>query len=154
MSKFYNVLNLPEFYIVIYAFLLNFIWELMQLPLFTGYEDAVYFSTVLHCTKATLGDVIISLVAFLFASLIANSRKWILLRSIHGTAVFIITGLVITVVFEILATGPLDRWTYTDSMPLVPFLNVGLFPLMQWIIIPIIQIWFVRRMILSGETIA
>ncbi len=31
------VLNAPELHISIFAFLLNFVWELLQMPLFAGF---------------------------------------------------------------------------------------------------------------------
>jgi hypothetical protein len=46
---------------------------------------------------------------------------------------------------ERLATGPLGRWAYADAMPVVPVLEVGLSPLVQWIVLPPLIVWFVRR---------
>lgn len=31
-----------------------------------------------------------------------------------------------------------QAWAYSDIMPVIPVLNVGLSPLLQWIVIPII----------------
>ncbi|MEA2118775.1 hypothetical protein [Halovibrio sp. HP20-50] len=55
-----------------------------------------------------------------------------------------------TVVFEELATGPLNLWGYTDAMPVLPLLETGLAPVAQWIILPLLQLWFVRRQLLEG----
>ena len=41
---------------------------------------------------------------------------------------FVAIGVLITIVMERLATGPLGRWAYTDAMPVVPVLAVGLSP--------------------------
>lgn len=153
MSRPKSLLNAPELHIATFSFLLNFIWELLQLPLFAGFDESSYYTTVLHCTKATLGDVVISLVAFACACAVTGSRNWITLNSTSGRTTFILTGLAITVVFEILATGPLGRWAYAETMPTVPFLEVGVSPIMQWVILPILQLWFVRRQIVGGETI-
>ncbi len=54
-------------------------------------------------------------------------------------------GLVITIILEALATGPLERWSYTSSMPTLPVLGTGLLPLLQWILLPPLTLWFVRR---------
>jgi hypothetical protein len=153
MSGLRNVLNAPELHIVIFSFFLNFLWELFQLPLFAGFDERSYYSTILHCTKATLGDVVISLVAYACACLVTRTRKWIVLDSIRGKATFVLTGLLITVVFEILATGPLNRWAYAETMPKVPFLEVGVSPVMQWVILPILQLWLVRRQLIGGQYI-
>ncbi len=148
-----KILNTPEFHIVIFAFLLNFIWELLQLPLFGGFADFPYYQTILHCTKATFGDVIISLVAFAGACLITRSRMWIISTKISGVVAFLAVGLLITVAFELLATGPLNRWQYGELMPMIPVIGVGVSPVAQWVILPLIQLWFVKRQIIGGGVV-
>ncbi len=78
------------------------------MPLFSGFADFPYYQTVLHCTKATFGDVVISLAAFAGACLITRSRMWIVSMSYSGVVAFLAIGLIITIVFELLATGPLN----------------------------------------------
>ncbi len=143
-----KILNAPELHISIFAFLLNFVWELLQMPLFAGFADFPYYQTILHCTKATFGDVVISLVAFAGACLITRSRMWIVSMNKSGVVSFLAIGLVITVAFELLATGPLNRWEYSESMPTV--IGVGVSPVAQWVILPLIQLWFVKRQIIGG----
>lgn len=154
MNASIKVLNAPELHIAVFSFLLNFIWELLQLPLFAGFDEASYYETVMHCAKATSGDVVISLIAFTCACLLTRTRNWITLNRIDGIVAFLFTGLVITIVFELLATGPLNRWAYAESMPILPFLGVGVSPVLQWVLLPILQLWFVRRQIIGGGAIA
>mgnify|MGYP006946484152 FL=1 len=68
------------------------------------------------------------------------------------TVVFLIIGLGITIVFEYLATGPLNRWAYASLMPVVPLLEVGLAPLLQWLLIPPTLLWIVRRQLRGAVT--
>ena len=149
-----RILNAPELHISIFAFLLNFVWELMQMPLFTGFADFQYYQVILNCMKATFGDVVISLVAFAGACLIARSRMWIILTKNSGVVAFLAIGLVITIVFELLATGPLNRWEYGELMPMVPVIGVGVSPVAQWIILPLLRLWFVKRQIIHGGVVA
>ncbi len=146
-----KILNAPELHISIFAFLLNFIWELLQMPLFAGFADFPYYQIILHCTKATFGDVIISLVAFAGACLITRSRMWIKSMNKSGVVAFLAMGLVITIIFELLATGPLNRWEYSELMPTV--IGVGVSPVAQWVILPLIQLWFVKRQIIGGGVV-
>jgi len=95
-------------HISIYAFLLNFVWELLQMPLFAEFANFQFYQVILHCTKATFGDVVISLVAFTGACLITRSRMWIISVNKSGVVAFLTIGLVIMIVFELLATGPLN----------------------------------------------
>ena len=62
-------------------------------------------------------------------------------------AIFIGVGLVATIIFETLATGELGRWAYNDAMPMLPLLGTGLLPLLQWLALPPLVLWFVRRQI-------
>ena len=127
-----KILNAPEFHIMIFAFLLNFVWELLQMPLFGGFSEYQYYQIILHCTKATFGDVIISLVAFAGACLVTRSRMWIISMSRSGVVSFLVIGLVITIAFELLATGPINRWQYDELMPMIPVIGVGVSPVAQW----------------------
>jgi len=68
-----------------------------------------------------------------------------------GVVAFLAIGLVITIVFELLATGPLNRWAYSESMPTI--LGVGVSPVAQWVILPLIQLWFVKRQIIGGGVV-
>ncbi len=65
-----------------------------------------------------------------------------------GVVTFLAIGLVITVVFELLATGPLNRWEYGELMPTI---GVGAAPVAQWVILPLLQLWFVKRQIIGGS---
>ena len=75
---------------------------------------------------------------------------WIISTNISGVIAFLVIGLVITIVFEILATGPLNRWEYGELMPTVPVIGVGAAPVAQWVILPLLQLWFVKRQIIGG----
>jgi len=112
------------------------------MPLFSGFSGAEYYDVILHCTKATIGDVVIALAAFLVASAVVRSRHWLLDDNRIAMGVFFATGIVITIVFELLATGPLDRWEYAGTMPVVPFTGVGASPVAQWLLIPALVVWF------------
>ncbi len=65
-----------------------------------------------------------------------------------GVVSFLAIGLVITIAFELLATGPLNRWEYAELMPMI--LGVGAAPITQWVILPLLQLWFVKRQIIGG----
>ncbi len=151
MSK---ILNAPELHISIFAFLLHFVWELLQMPLFAGFTEFQFYQVILHCTKATFGDVVISLLAFAGACLVTRSRMWIISMNKSGVVSFLAIGLVITIVFELLATGPLNRWEYGELMPMAPVIGVGASPIAQWIILPLLQLWFVKRQIIGGGVVA
>lgn len=147
-----QVLDLPELNFAVFAFLLNFPWEFLQIPLYFGMAEAPHWDATKVCAFATLGDAVIMVVAFWMAAVAARSRYWFLKPRQWPITVFLLAGIAITIVLERLATGPLDRWQYAAAMPVVPFLGVGLTPLLQWLVLPPICLWFVGRQIPSAQS--
>ncbi len=138
-------LNLPEWNVAIFSFLLSFFWEIQQMPFYQVSNDY----SCSDCTLAAVGDVGISLVSFWVVAAMAKSRQWVYQPSREQIIIYILVGVVITVIFEALATGPLDRWTYAESMPTIPFIGTGLVPLSMWLLMPPLTIWFVKRQLSS-----
>lgn len=87
----------------------------------------------------------IALIAFWAVAISCRSRRWILAATGRQLIGFVAVGVAITIGMEWLATQVLGRWAYAASMPVVPGLEVGLSPLLQWILLPPLVIWFVRR---------
>ncbi|HZR03102.1 MAG TPA: hypothetical protein VFA81_08020 [Burkholderiales bacterium] len=138
-------LDAPEVNIVIFSFLLNMIWEFWQTPFFAGLAAAQHSQAVIMCTRAAVGDAMISLVAFCAVSVCAKMRRWYVNPVRWQTLMFVGIGLVLTIVLETLATHVLDRWHYAEAMPIMPAIGVGLLPILQWLVLPPLVLWFVRR---------
>lgn len=136
---------MPEVNVAVFSFLLHFVWEMWQIPFFLAIPNDPHWAGVAACTQATFGDAGISLVAFWCVAAMTRSRRWILDPSPSQVAGFVAVGLAITIIFEALATGPMERWTYSPSMPTLPILGTGIVPLIQWLLLPPLTIWFVRR---------
>lgn len=126
-----RILRLPELNIAIFSFLLNFVWEMWQIPFFAAMPSDPHWAGVVACTQATFGDVGISLVAFWCVAALARLRLWVIHPGTFQVIGFVTVGVVITVIFEALATGPLARWQYTSAMPTLPILGTGILPLLQ-----------------------
>jgi len=140
-----RLLDAPETNVAIFAFLLNVVWEFAQVPLFAGMRAAPHWTAILVCGRAALGDVVIALVGFWVVAAVAGSRGWILHATARQVAGFVTVGVLITLVMEWLATRVLGRWAYAETMAVVPLLGVGVAPLVQWIVLPPLVVWFVRR---------
>lgn len=135
----------PELPLAGFGFLLHFAWEMMQVPWFEGMLEASHGTVLWLCTRATFGDVVILVVAFWSGSATVRQRGWVVPGLWLPALVTIATGLLITVVFEWLATGMLDRWSYADSMPVIPGVGIGLTPLLQWLLLPPLALWLTRN---------
>ena len=142
----------PELPLAGFGFLSHFAWEMLQVPWFEGMAEASHGSVVWLCIRATGGDVLILLDSFWLASILRGHRRWLLEGERKPGAILVTTAVLVTIILEWLATGPLDRWTYSDAMPIVPWLGVGLAPLLQWIVLPPLILWLTRRHLL-GQTV-
>ena len=82
--------------------------------------------------ELALGDAGMAVFAFWMVSVRVRTRSWALKPTRSEVMGFVAVGVLLTVVFEWLATSILSRWTYAGSMPTLPFLGTGLLPLLQW----------------------
>jgi len=136
----------PEVDLVILSFLGHFAWELLQAPLFASLGQTEHFAGILICLKATLGDLVIALAAFWCAALVGKGRDWIANTSVAAPAVFFAVGLVATIGLEYLHTEVTGRWAYDVGMPTLPVLGTGLSPILQWVFVPMLVLFYMRRL--------
>jgi len=125
--------------------LANLLWEIAHLPLYTVWQKGSAGETafaVIHCTG---GDVLIASTALLGALLLLGNARWPNERYLAVAALALAAGLGYTIFSEWLNTTIRRSWTYTDLMPTVPAIGVGLSPLAQWIVIPLAAFWLARR---------
>ena len=55
------------------------------------------------------------------------------------------TGVAYTIFSEWLNIVVRQSWAYSEAMPVVPLIGVGLSPLLQWLVIPGVAMLVVRR---------
>jgi hypothetical protein len=127
-------------------FLLHFVWEMLQVPLFKDMATMQHLEAVLICAKATVGDANIALAAYLAASVWRRSLTWMYPLSVGALIIYFVTGLVITVAFEYVATEVTGRWAYEEAMPTLPWVGTGILPILQWIVIPAVALAAIRLM--------
>ena len=138
---------LPEFNVVVFALLLNYPWEFLQAPLFDRMAAAPHRQATIACSLATVGDAMIMLVAYWIVSAFSVDRGWIVVPRAAQIALFVAVGATVTVVIERLVLEGLwiHEWRYSASMPVLPGIGVGLSPVLQWLLLPPLVIWFSRR---------
>jgi len=115
------------------------------MPFYEGVKTLEFMSLVRTCTQASLGDGVISIVAYWSGVVTARSRNWIHAITVEPVMTYLAAGLVITIGMEWLATDVLDRWQYAPHMSELPLLGTGLLPILQWLILPPLILWVVRR---------
>jgi hypothetical protein len=61
---------------------------------------------------------------------------WFQRPGVGGCLVMLSAGLILAVMVEWVAVHVLGRWAYTDKMPIIPGLEVGLVPIAQMVTLP------------------
>lgn len=128
----------------LFAFLLHFVWEMLQVPFYARMGSASHWGAVLGCARATGGDVLISLAGYAAAAAWTRDRLWLGQRHRRDAlAVFLGTGVAITIVLEWLNVHVWRTWAYAPAMPAV--LGIGLAPILQWLLVPALTLWLAGR---------
>lgn len=113
------------------AFVLHYIWEGLHVPLYGGYEHITNMPIALY---TTLGDVLYTLCAVFVVALIKGRADWFAAPSARDIVALATIGGFIAAFVEYKALA-FNRWYYLADMPLVPFLDIGLTPLLQMVIL-------------------
>ena len=119
---------------------MNEIWEMAQMSAYVETAGHSWMSTLGRC----MGDVVIILAIYLTCSLAAVDLGWGLRGHWGMLATAAIVGLAYAVLVEYrgLAAG---SWSYTQHMPVVPVLGVGLWPTLQMTLLPPLVFSMARR---------
>jgi phosphate starvation-inducible membrane PsiE len=134
------------------SFLLHLLWENAQMSLFDAGESSRW-QTFRMCLWATAsGDMLFMLALYLTVALIHKSLWWATDRAAFShPATWVLptlVGVLLAVNFELWAVHIAHRWSY-GSMPLVPYLHVGVTPILQMIVVPLTATalcrWLVTR---------
>ncbi|MBW3564528.1 MAG: hypothetical protein KY459_07370 [Acidobacteria bacterium] len=134
---------------MIAVFAMHFAWEMAQAKWFANMTELPFWTATLVCLQASAGDVVITLVAFFAAAAIVGTSKWPVTHlAASPVTVYLTTGLVITIVIEIIALRA-GRWSYADDMPTI--VGIGALPLAQWIILPVIGLALFRLIWTRGH---
>ncbi|MFV2004768.1 MAG: hypothetical protein ACC650_06140 [Gammaproteobacteria bacterium] len=137
--------NTPELQLLMLALPLHLLWEIAQFPLFTVWHEGDWGYILYGLVHCTLGDLIIMLAAFWLLALLNSSRYWIYSSPVFlNLVLFTATGLGYTIYSEIVNTRIKGTWGYTELMPIVPLVEIGGMPFMQWLLIPSVIIWLMR----------
>jgi hypothetical protein len=134
--------RLFELPVAVLAFGLSAAWEFLQAPLYSDHGRGLGYllRSRLHCAG---GDTLILLFAFGITSLVFRSRQWLRDGRLGPTILFVALGFAYTVWSEWFNTQVALSWQYADSMP--RFLGIGLAPLAQWLVIPVLLALILRK---------
>ena len=120
---------------ILLAFLFNVAWEFLQIPL---YKEGVYtWQHILFCVLASVADVVMVMLIYFGFAWIYKNALWIKNLNTKKVIFLSLTGGIGAVLAEIRHLS-IGTWSYADAMPLIPFVHVGLSPVLQFMILPIL----------------
>jgi len=128
---------------LVFSMAMHFIWEVVQLPLYTLWrnpDNGAIAYAIVHCT---LGDLLIATCALLLGLLIVHLLRPQRNRFLLLSFVTILLGVCYTIFSEWRNTVLLRSWEYSDLMPQV--FGIGISPMAQWIVVPTVALFALKR---------
>lgn len=120
----------------LYSFIIQFIWEMVQMPFFADMSLSNPYNW-LQCAKASLGDAHITAFIWIAGAAAFRDILWFKRFKFLRILFIAILGAGITLFLELHALGT-GRWSYSQLMPVFPVLKVGVVPVVQMILLPIV----------------
>ncbi len=123
------------------AFLFNWTWEALHAAAFVESTGTLAFR-FWHCLPMAATDAGWTLALWILVGGLAHAPRP---TSRWRLAALGLLGTITAVAVErsALATG---RWTYNSLMPIVPFVHVGLWPVLQMTLLPVLTVWLSDRL--------
>jgi hypothetical protein len=122
-------------YYALFAFLVFGVWEWLQTPFYVDVSAdinrIVWFR--LHCT---LVDMLILSGCIAAVSALRRGVRWLARPRLGDLLAVGALGVLYTGASEYLNVHVRQSWGYSSWMPLVPWLGIGLVPLVQWLLLP------------------
>src|SRR3989344_6642559 len=115
-------------YLLLVALVLHLVWENAQAPLFAGFLS--FGQHFFVCFLGTIGDIVFTITVYLGISLLKNDFGWIVRLGAKDVLVLAVIGFFFALGIEWRAIL-FDRWSYTEAMPIIPYFQVGLAPIIQ-----------------------
>jgi hypothetical protein len=142
-----KLLAAPETNLFLFAFLLNFVYEVWQAPYYTFYNSPTLAEKIRDLTHCTFGDGVIILMCYWVVSAIARTRYWILQPTWQLTAMLTSIGLIITLLYETYRVNVTRA--YGVPVLAVPGLGMSWLAVLQWVVLPPFVIYLARRHMLG-----
>lgn len=134
----------PAIRLALYSLGVNFVWEMLQAPLFVGMLEMPRWDATALCLQAAAGDAVMIVIAFAVVTMSVRDRTWMLRPRFGPLGAFAFLAASQGLALEWVSLR-LERWTYGPAMPVEPIFGLGLTPILQWLILPLGILWAVGR---------
>ncbi|MBX2900702.1 MAG: hypothetical protein KF775_13695 [Cyclobacteriaceae bacterium] len=120
------------------GFAVNFTWETLHAPLYQGHRYTINSFSI--SALASVADAIMLILLYSIFSLILKDPYWVSRLSLSRILYVALVGGIGAAVSEVLHIHAGD-WTYATTMPIIPVANVGISPVLQFMIVPLLVYW-------------
>lgn len=120
----------------------SYLWELGQRPLYVGMADDP--KAWWHCFVAGVGDGVLILVIYAAGWLVFRRSDWFARPHAARIGFTLLAGLIVGLAVEWAGARIMHRWAYTAAMPQIAGLEVGLVPVVQMMLVPLVVFGLVR----------
>jgi hypothetical protein len=134
--------------VFVFAFLLNSIWEILQAPLYRYFHFEI--KHILICELAAIADAIMTLLLYYLFAFIYKNTFWPKNLSMGRIIAVISVGFLGSIISEVIYLKK-GNWAYNEAMPIIPVVHVGLSPVLQFIILPLLIYAWSLHFIKTGE---
>ena len=136
---------LPQAWSLIFAIAvaINYPWELGQTPLYARVNFPV---ALWHCFVASLGDGVLVLFIYAAVAVSVRSSSWYERSDVRTYVAMAVAGLAVGVAVEWWGLHVAKRWQYSELMPTIPGVGLGLVPIVQMLVLPPAIFASVRRL--------
>lgn len=134
----------PELQLIMFGLPLHLLWEIAQFPLYTVWQEGDWGYILYGLAHCTLGDLLIMLSCYWVVALLNRNRYWYLTNILVNGFLFTLLGLGYTIYSEMINVNIKANWAYTELMPIIPVIEIGGMPFMQWVLIPPLTLWLMR----------
>lgn len=122
----------------------NLVWEFAHMPLYTVWETGSRSERVFAALHCAGGDVLIASSSVMLALFLVGNGAWPTVAHRRVIVLTVLLGLAYTLFSEWLNIEVRQSWAYRDIMPVIPLLDAGLSPVLQWIAVPLAGFWWAR----------
>lgn len=136
--------SIPEVQLAMIGLPLSLLWEVAQFPLYTVWHQNDWGYILYGLAHCTLGDLLILLSIYELVALLNRNRRWVESNILFNGLLFTLAGLGYTIYSEITNVRIKGTWGYTELMPIVPVVEIGGMPFMQWVLVPPILLGLMR----------
>ena len=119
------------------TFLGHLIWEAAHIPLYTIWVEGTWGEIIFAAVHCTGGDLLIAMSSILLALFFFGTGSWPQRRVYPVLGAMMVMGLGYTVFSEWLNIEVREAWAYREIMPVIPIIDAGLTPMLQWIFVPL-----------------